>query len=144
MTFIEFEPMVEFEKINNKINNIFNNISIPGTGKGYSLNPKIDISEDEKNIYIEAEIPGIKKEEIKVKLEDKKLTISGEKKDIQPEEINKKYHVRERIFGTFNKEFILKADIDRDSINAGFENGLLTVTIGKIVPQKTEREIKIR
>ena len=80
MTFIEFEPIIDFENLNDAVSQIFDKSKVQNTEKGNSLNPKIDISEDEKNIYIEMEIPGIRKDDLKITFENKKLTITGEKK----------------------------------------------------------------
>ncbi|MGA8264173.1 MAG: Hsp20/alpha crystallin family protein [Ignavibacteriaceae bacterium] len=144
MTFIEFEPIVNFEELNNNISRILNNNSVQDVKHANSLIPKIDISEDEKNIYMEAELPGVKKEDLKIKLEDNKLTISGEKKHAAENEENKRFFSRERIFGTFEKVFTIQTEINKDNIKAEFENGVLSLTIGKFVPKKKERTIEIK
>ena len=144
MTFIEFEPIVNFEELNNNISRILNNNSVQDVKHENSLIPKIDISEDEKNIYMEAELPGVKKEDLKIKLEDNKLTISGEKKHAAENEENKRFFSRERIFGTFEKVFTIQTEINKDNIKAEFENGVLSLTIEKFVPEKKERTIEIK
>ncbi len=144
MTFIEFEPIVNFEELNNNISRILNNNSVQDVKHANSLIPKIDISEDEKNIYMEAELPGVKKEDLKIKLEDNKLTISGEKKHAAENEENKRFFSRERIFGTFEKVFTIQTEINKDNIKAEFENGVLSLTIEKFVPEKKERTIEIK
>ena len=121
-----------------------NNNSIPDVKHANSLIPKIDISEDEKNIYLEAELPGVRKEDLKVKLEDNKLTISGEKKNNAEKDNKKSFYNRERIFGTFEKVFTIQTGINKDNIKAEFENGVLSLTIEKFIPEKKERTIEIK
>ena len=144
MTFIEFEPIVNFEELNDNISRILNNNSTQGIKNTNSLIPKIDISEDEKNIYLEAELPGVKKENLRIKLEDNKLTISGEKKNPFESDKSKKFFSRERIFGTFEKVFTIQQEINQENIKAEFENGVLSVVIEKFVPEKKERTIEIK
>ena len=144
MTFIEFEPIVNFEELNDNISGIFNNDSARDIKHANSLIPKIDISEDEKNIYLEAELPGVKKEDLKIKLEDNKLTILGEKKSFSENDKNKYFYNKERIFGTFEKVFTVQTEINQDNIKAEFEDGVLSVTIEKLVPEKKERTIEIK
>ena len=144
MTFIEFEPIVNFEELNNNLSRVLNNNSIPDVKHANSLIPKIDISEDEKNIYLEAELPGVRKEDLKVKIEDKKLTISGEKKNQNEKNEKRSFYNRERIFGTFEKVFTIQTDIKKDNIKAEFESGVLSLTIEKFIPEKKERTIEIK
>ena len=144
MTFIEFEPTVNFEELNDNISRIFNDYSVRDVKHTNSLIPKIDISEDEKNIYLEAELPGVKKEDLKIKLEDNKLTVSGEKKNLPEIDKSRRFFNRERIFGTFEKVFTVQTEINQNNIKAEFENGVLSVTIEKLVPEKKERTIEIK
>lgn len=144
MTFIEFEPIIDFENLNNAASQSFDKSKVQNTEKCNSLNPKIDISEDEKNIYLEMEIPGIKKEDLKITIENKKLTITGEKKNNTDSNDKRKFLSRERVFGPFQKIFTIEHEINRENINADFENGILTITIEKLVPKKQEWEIEIK
>ena len=144
MTFIEFEPIVNFEELNDNLSRILNNNTVSDVKHVNSLIPKIDISEDEKNIYLEAELPGVKKEDLKVKLEDNKLTILGEKRNFSENDKNRNFYNRERIFGTFEKVFTIQSEINNDNIKAEFENGLLSLAIEKFVPEKKERTIEIK
>ncbi|HAB52145.1 MAG TPA: heat-shock protein Hsp20, partial [Ignavibacteriales bacterium] len=106
--------------------------------------PKIDISEDEKNIYFEAEIPGIKKEDVHISLEDNILTIKGEKK--LNEDKNEKTLIRnERIYGSFTRSFTLHEEINPDTANAEFENGILKIVLEKAIHKAVkERQIQIK
>ncbi|MGA9291559.1 MAG: Hsp20 family protein, partial [Ignavibacteriaceae bacterium] len=79
MTLIKYEPFKELENFDDKIQSLLN--TFPDFNSEYeeSFYPKIDISEDEKNIYVDSELPGIKKNDIKITLNDNILSISGEK-----------------------------------------------------------------
>ena len=144
MTFIEFESLVNPRELEDNLSGILNNYAVDDSKSFNSFNPKIDISEDEKNIYLEAELPGVKKENMKIKLEDNKLTISGEKKNVNDSDKGKRFFNRERLFGTFEKVFTIQADIKQDNIRAEFENGILSVTIEKLIPEKKEMTIEIK
>jgi HSP20 family protein len=144
MTFIEFESLVNPRELEDNFPGILNNYAVDDSKSFNSFNPKIDISEDEKNIYLEAELPGVKKENMKIKLEDNKLTISGEKKNVNDSDKGKRFFNRERLFGTFEKVFTIQADIKQDNIRAEFENGVLSVTIEKLIPEKKEMTIEIK
>jgi len=144
MTYIKFQPMPDFENLTEQFQRIFKEKTNGDSQTVNSFIPKIDISEDEKNFYIDVELPGINKSGLKIKLENNLLTISGEKKLSDEKIKNRKFRSSERIFGTFNKNFTMNAEINRDTINAEFENGVLTLRIEKLIPEKKEREIEIK
>ena len=90
--------------------------------------PAVDIYEKDGKVHIDAEVPGIKKENLKVEINDGILTISGEIKE-EKEDKDKKYYRTERRYGTFQRSFTLGENIDEDSIDAKFENGILHITL---------------
>jgi HSP20 family protein len=92
--------------------------------------PLADITEDEKEYLIKAELPEMKKENVKVSVESGVLTITGERK-FEKEEKKKKYHRVERGYGKFKRSFTLPDDADASKIKAEFKNGLLTVHLPK-------------
>jgi HSP20 family protein len=92
--------------------------------------PAVDITEDDKEYLVKAELPDLKKEEVKVTVENGELTISGERK-FEKEEKNKKYHRIERSFGSFVRSFTLPEAVNGDKVNAEFKDGLLTVHLPK-------------
>lgn len=105
--------------------------------------PAVDISEDDKEYLVKAELPGLKKEEVKVTVEDGELTISGERKT-EKEEKNKKYHRIERSYGSFVRSFTLPDVVSGDKVNAEFKDGLLTVHLPKDEKAKPKAvEVKV-
>ncbi len=103
--------------------------------------PSIDVDEDEKNVYVRAEIPGIEEKDIDVTLEENILTISGEKKE-EHEEKNKKQWLRESRFGSFQRSVALPEGIKADSAKAKFKKGVLNIEIEKTEKSKP-KSIKI-
>jgi len=135
MTLIKYEPFKELENFDDKIQSLLN--TFPDFHSEYeeSFYPKIDISEDEKNIYVDSELPGIKKNDLKISLNDNILTISGEKKN-EREEKNKSIFRAERTYGSFSRSFTIPGEINPDTIDAKFEDGILKIVIEKIKERK--------
>ena len=144
MTLIKFEPLRELENLNNKVQRIFG--EFPHFDFGFSFNPKIDISDDEKNIYVEAEIPGVKKDDLKISLQDNILTMSGEKKsETEENKKDKNFYRSERVYGSFTRSFTLPEEINPDSVDAKFEDGILKIKIEKTNPKPVnERLIEVK
>ncbi len=103
---------------------------------------KVDISEDESAFYIDAELPGIMKENIALNIEDDVLTVNAERKQ-ETEETKKNYHRVERSSGSFSRSFNLGEAIDQENINADFNQGILRVTLPKALPVRKKKEISI-
>jgi HSP20 family protein len=92
--------------------------------------PRVDISEDEREYLIKAELPEVKKEDVKVTAEAGTLTIMGERK-FENGEQGKKYHRVERAYGTFGRSFALPPDANPARVSAEFKEGVLTVHLVK-------------
>jgi len=104
---------------------------------------KVDISEDEAGFHIDAELPGLTKEQIALNIEDDVLTIKAERKQ-ESEENKKNFHRIERSYGSFSRSFNLGEMIDQENISADFDNGVLHVTLPKAQPVRKTKEISIR
>jgi HSP20 family protein len=107
------------------------------------ISPAVDIFEEGDDLVVKAELPGINKENIEVKVTDDYITISGEKK--KEEKIEKKdYYRYERSYGSFSRTFRLPVDVQTDKAKAKFENGVLEIRIPKTEEAKTkERKLQI-
>ncbi|SMO55458.1 Hsp20/alpha crystallin family protein [Fodinibius sediminis] len=103
--------------------------------------PSIDISETETKFHISVELPGMKKDDININLENSRLTISGERR-FQDKEDGKTYHRVETRYGSFNRSFQLPDNVDEESIEASYEDGLLNISIDKS-EDKVKKQIKI-
>lgn len=99
------------------------------------FNPAVDIVEKDRSFELQVTLPGMKKEDITISLEDNRLIISGERKYQYEEKSDEgakvRYHRIESGYGMFNRSFTLSNEIKRDSIQANFENGILTITLEK-------------
>ncbi len=104
---------------------------------------KVDIAEDENAFHIEAEMPGMKKEDIALGIEEDVLTIRGERKQ-KTDEQDKNYHRVERTYGSFSRSFNLGEMIDQENIDASFENGILHVHLPKAQQVRKNKEIEIK
>lgn len=91
--------------------------------------PSVDVGENEKNIILRCDLPGVNKEDIKIDVTGDTLSISGEKKMIEDGDI--KYHKIERINGTFSRTFKIGIPIDQENIKAAFKNGVLEIIVPK-------------
>lgn len=107
------------------------------------ISPSVDIFEEGDNVVVKAELPGMKKEDIEVKLTENTVTISGEKK--KEEKIEKKdYYRLERSYGSFCRAFSLPAEVQTDKAKAQFKDGILEVRIPKSEEaKKKEKKLMI-
>jgi HSP20 family protein len=105
--------------------------------------PLVDISEDDKEYRIKAELPDVAKEDVKVTAEEGTLTITGERK-FEKEEKGRKYHRVERAYGTFGRSFSLPDDATPGKVSAEFKDGVLTVHLVKDEKAKPQQvEVKV-
>lgn len=106
--------------------------------------PRADISEADAAFCITAEIPGLKREDVKINIEDHVLSVSGEKNQ-EKEEKGETFHRIERFYGSFKRSFSLPENVNEDKIEAVFKDGLLTLTIPKTEVEKPKSiEIKVK
>ena len=148
--FTRWDPFKEMEEMANRMGTVFG--LSPTRVKGGTeetmtvpeWSPLVDITEDEKEYILKAELPEVKREDVKVSVEDGVLMISGERK-FEKEEKDKKYHRIERAYGSFLRSFSLPEGADSTRINAEFKDGLLKVHLPKSEKAKTKSmEIKVQ
>jgi HSP20 family protein len=106
---------------------------INGRGEGnVRLAPYgVDVCEDADRLYVEAELPGFKKDEVDITLENQTLTISGERRETPENEKKGDWLLNERRYTRFLRSFTLPPTISEQSVNAKLENGVLTITLNK-------------
>lgn len=116
----------------------------PTRVRGFAMSPKMDVAEDDKEVVVTAELPGMEEKDVELLLTDDALTIKGEKK-MEKEEKERDYHRTERTYGSFHRAIALPAEIDREKATASFKHGVLKVTLPKTATAKKEtRKIEIR
>lgn len=140
MTLVKFEPFKEFETLSDRMQRIFDDFPTLPFNWNEGFSPRIDISEKDNKILIDAEIPGVKKDDLKITLQDNILTIEGEKKK-EEEHKDKNFFRSERVYGTFKRSFTLPAEVDTDKVDAKFKDGMLNIVLKKIEQQKTKEKL---
>ena len=112
--------------------------------EGGSFTPAVDIKENDQEIRLEVELPGLKPENVEVMAENGVLTIRGEKRSERKEGEDDRYQVVERTYGTFVRTFQLPQGVNEDLIKGEFEHGVLNVTIPKAaLPQPKRIQIGV-
>jgi len=140
---VHWDPLKELGEMENRLSTWFGHVPVRkqvGTEESLKLvewAPLVDIAEDDKEYLIKAELPEVKKEELKVTLKDGVLTLRGERK-LEKEEKGKKYHRVERAYGSFLRSFSLPDDADASKVNAEFKDGVLKVHLPKGEKAKTK------
>ncbi len=149
MSLVKFDPFRNFSSLTNRMNSMLDEFDTDRMFSNNSgFNPSIDVHEDEKQITLEAEIAGVKKDDIKVSINDGNvLVLKGTKNrenKTEDEKDGTTFLRVERSFGEFTRSFMLPDNVDTDSINAEFKDGLLKVTLDKKEPEKPkELEVDI-
>jgi len=126
------------------LTNLFDDFfRVPVEFTGNDLSPRVDVHEDEKAVYVKAEIPGLEEKDLNITLHNNMLTISGEKKSEKNEEDKaRNYYYCERSFGSFSRTIELPEGIKGDGVKAHYKNGVLDIELPK--DEKTQpRKITI-
>src|SRR3954467_6571347 len=143
MAIVRWEPLREFSTLQNEMNRLFNSVfDAPTTnGNGGTLRrwmPAMDLVETGDHFVLRADLPGLSESDVNIEVEDRVLTISGERKAEQTE--NKDgYHRVERAFGAFSRSLTLPEGIDPESVAASFDRGVLEVQIPKPEERKPRK-----
>lgn len=92
---------------------------------------RLDVTEDDKAYYVNAEMPGVKKEDIDIQVEGNQVSLAAEVKRVKEEKKDEKVVYSERAFGRQYRSFTLPAPVDRDKVTAAFKDGVLQLTLPK-------------
>ncbi len=146
MAIVRWDPFAEVDRLFNRMMPRAGRrprLSVEGEGDvTFEWSPAADISETDKEYLVRAELPGMKKEDVRVTLSDGALTIEGERKQ-QKEEKDEKYHRIETSYGSFSRTFSLPDNIKPDAIRCESHDGVLTVHIPK-TEQMKPKEIAVQ
>ena len=135
MTLVRWNPMRSLISLPNEIDRFFDDYGLNLRDSDTIWRPHVDLSESEDLYEVEAELPGMKKEDIKIEIHDNVLTLTGEKK--QEEKSDKKsYHRIESSYGKFERSFRLPKEVKAEDIKAKYKNGILTIDIPKVEETK--------
>ena len=143
-TITRIDPFRELATLQDRFNSLFENFA-DANGKEQlaqgTFVPAVDIYEDQHNLVLKLEIPGVNEDDLNVSLENNTLTVSGERK-FEKEEKEENFHRIERRFGSFTRTFRLPNTVDTEKVEAGYDKGVLKVTLGKRAEAKP-KQIKV-
>lgn len=143
MNIVRWKPKSDLLDIDKTFTNFFDDLFSTRAIAEKSWTPRLDVYEEKDRVNIEAEIPGLQKEDIKVKLEDNVLNISGERKE-EEEKKGKGYYRMERRYGKFFRSVALPVEVKEKDIKANYKDGVLKIEIPKAEEEKgKEVEIKV-
>jgi HSP20 family protein len=127
------------------VDRFFNRSLSTEWGKGEFTTLPIDLRENNKEFALDIELPGMKKENIKINLspDNRTLMLSGSKKQ-ETENKEENYYCRQRQWGNFNYQYQLPAEVDPNKIEASYEAGVLRLTLPKAKAQQTQKQIIIK
>jgi HSP20 family protein len=140
------DPFREVVSLQNRLNSLFGNLSADGAegeevAAAASFVPAVDIFEDEHKIVLALDVPGIKEEDLDIRVENQTLTVKGERKfekDVKEEN----FHRIERRYGSFYRSFTLPTTVDTENVGALYEAGVLKLTLNK-KPEAKPKQIKV-
>ena len=134
MALVRWNPFRELEDVQTRLNRLFGDTPFQRTDKDAMFfstwSPAVDVQETDIEYLIKADVPDVKKEDVKVELLDGTLTIEGERHQ-EKEEKGKKFHTIEREYGKFMRRFVLPTEVDASKVQAEFKNGVLNVHLPK-------------
>jgi HSP20 family protein len=144
--FVPFRsPLADMAVLQNRLNSIFNEFALPeGEQESLSMGsfiPPVDVYEDAQQLVLKLEVPGIRQEDLDVRVENQTLTIKGERK-FEKDEKQENFHRIERRYGTFTRTFTLPQTVDAGAPKASYENGVLAITLPKKEAAKP-RQVKV-
>ena len=142
MAIVRWEPLRELTTLQNEMNRLFGSaFDTPTPGNGGTLRrwmPAMDLVETEDHFVLRSDLPGLAEEDVSIEVEDRVLTVSGERKSEHSE--NKDgYHRVERAFGSFSRSLTLPEGVDPEAVAASFDRGVLEVRIPKPEERKPRK-----
>ena len=147
MTITRFSPFHDVAVLQNRLNSIFNDYPRAGTaGDSESLGsgsfvPAVDIYEDAQKLALTLELPGIRPENVDIRVENQTLTVKGER-GFDGEQKEQNYHRIERRYGSFVRSFTLPQTVDTENVKANYEHGVLSIELPKKAEAKP-KQIKV-
>lgn len=144
MSVRRYEPFNDIRRSFDLVNTIMNSVNQEETAdKKVDFRPKVNTREAENAYYIEAELPGVQKENVDINVDGNLLTISGER-TLREEVKEEEYHKVESRYGVFSRSFTLPEKVEIAKIEAEFVNGLLEVSIPKLQVEESNTKIQIK
>jgi HSP20 family protein len=145
MTLVRFDPFREMTLAQNRINHVLADAFTGAASDGYGFLPAVDIrTSADHSLIIEVDLPGVSKDSVSVNIENRTLTIKGERKrETETESTGGKVQRTERVFGTFVRAFSLPETANTSKVDASYKDGVLTLTIPRAEESKP-RSIEVK
>ncbi|MDD2452105.1 Hsp20/alpha crystallin family protein [Sulfurovum sp.] len=144
MLLTKFDPMKEFRDLEKRMGSAFKFPEVGDIANVSGFTPSVNTREGEYAYHVEVDLPGVKKDDIKVDIKDNVLTISGERKT-KKEVKEKDYYKMESSYGKFQRSFTLPDNTDVENIEANSKDGVLEVVIPKLKKEgKETKQIKVK
>ncbi|MCW5962021.1 MAG: Hsp20/alpha crystallin family protein [Pyrinomonadaceae bacterium] len=144
MNIMKYDPFRDLRNLQDEMNRLFSS-SVPRLSNQEEMSagwsPSVDIYEGENQIVLEAELPGMKRDDFELSIENSVITLKGER-HFEKKDERDNYHRVERAYGSFTRSFNLPRTVSTEDIKAEFQNGVLTVTLPKREEAKA-RKIEI-
>jgi HSP20 family protein len=145
MAITRWDPFRDVLALQNRLNSLFDDFT-RGQGEQDALTtaafvPPVDIYEDEHKVVLKLEVPGIKQDELDIRVENNTLTVRGERK-FEKEEKQENFHRIERRYGSFYRAFTVPSTVDTDSVQASYDAGILKIEMQKKAEAKP-KQIKV-
>jgi HSP20 family protein len=128
-----------------RVDEAFGDFIVPSrAGETFTLAPRVDVFEEEGDLVVKAEVPGVPKDDIEVTVKDGVLSLHAETKK-EEEKKERGYYRREMHYGAFTRQVALPVEVDEESAKAEYKDGVLEVRLKKAAPEKTgARKIEIQ
>jgi HSP20 family protein len=139
-----FYPNRELNTLQERVNRLFHDSFSEGRDESLATStfaPAVDVYEDEHSITLKIDVPGIDEKDIDVRVENRTLTVTGERK-FEKEEKEENYRRVERQYGSFSRTFTLPTTVDTESVSADYEKGVLKIKLTKKAEAKP-KQIKV-
>ena len=138
-----WDPFRELNMLQDRMNRLFQDYAPHGEQEltAGNFTPPVDIYEDEQNVTLKVEVPGLDPKDVDVRVENNTLTIRGERK-FEKDEKEENFHRVERHYGAFVRSFTLPNTVDTDNVKAEYDNGVLKIQLAKRAEAKP-KQIKI-
>jgi HSP20 family protein len=142
MSIVRYDPFRDLRTLQEEVNRLFSSNLVPsfadeGIGRG-AWNPNVDIYENKDQIVVEAELPGMNREDFDLTVENNVITLRGERRFEKKDEADN-YHRVERSYGSFTRSFTLPQTVSGEGATAEYRNGVLRVTLPKREEAKARR-----
>jgi len=139
LTTYRTKPASVFNEMDRMIDSFFAGNSSQKPGRY----PAVDVVDNEKSYNLSVELPGYRKDDVEIKIDNNLLSISAVEEEKKEEKEQPKYVIKERNSKSFTRTFVLPREVDKENIEAAFENGLLSLSIPK-VPKAVPKKISIK